>query len=226
MNPACNMLISQLSSEKCEILRPHLQLTCLEAGQLIFRPQERIQFAYFPVTAIIALQMDISDGSSADIAWVGKEGMVGSGVMGGNENFSRARVKFSGFAYKLPLQVFQSELAQDRTFLKIWMAATRQMVLQIAMPSVCSSKHSNEQQIVRWILNTLDKTQGQTLQVTHQEIADMLGIRRESVTLSAGRLSHDGLIEVSRGQLNVLNRAQLQARACECYRIMNPIAQH
>jgi CRP-like cAMP-binding protein len=146
--------------------------------------------------------------------------------MGGNQNFSRARVKFSGFAYKLPLQVFQSELAQDRTFLKIWMAATRQMVLQIAMPSVCSSKHSNEQQIVRWILNTLDKTQGQTLQVTHQEIADMLGIRRESVTLSAGRLSHDGLIEVSRGQLNVLNRAQLQARACECYRIMNPIAQH
>ncbi|WP_233253675.1 Crp/Fnr family transcriptional regulator [Limnohabitans sp. 2KL-1] len=215
-----------MSSEKCEILLPHLQLSCLEAGQLIFRPQELIQFAYFPVTTIIALQIDISDGSSADIAWVGKEGMVGSGVMGSNQNFSRARVKFSGFAYKLPLPIFQSELAQDRAFLKIWMAATRQMILQIAMPSVCSSKHSNEQQIVRWILNTLDKTQGQTLQVTHQEIADVLGIRRESVTLSAGRLSHEGLIEVSRGQLHVLNRPQLQARACECYRIMNPIAKH
>ena len=130
MNPACNVLISQLSSEKCEILLPHLQLSCLEAGQLIFRPQELIQFAYFPVTTIIALQIDISDGSSADIAWVGKEGMVGSGVMGSNQNFSRARVKFSGFAYKLPLQIFQSELAQDRAFLKIWMAATRQMIRQ------------------------------------------------------------------------------------------------
>lgn len=203
-----------------------MQLTCLQAGQLIFRPQELIQFAYFPVTAIIALQIDISDGSSADIAWVGKEGLVGSGVMGGNQNFSRARVKFSGFAYKLPLQVFQSELAQDRAFLRIWMAATRQMILQIAMPSVCSSKHSNEQQIVRWILNTLDKTQGQVLQVTHQEIADVLGIRRESVTLSAGRLSQEGLLEVSRGQLQVLDRVQLQARACECYRIMNPMAPH
>ncbi len=203
-----------------------MQLTCLQAGQLIFRPQELIQFAYFPVTAIIALQIDISDGSSADIAWVGKEGLVGSGVMGGNQNFSRARVKFSGFAYKLPLQVFQSELAQDRAFLRIWMAATRQMILQIAMPSVCSSKHSNEQQIVRWILNTLDKTQGQVLQVTHQEIADVLGIRRESVTLSAGRLSQEGLLEVSRGQLQVLDRVQLQARACECYRIMNPMASH
>jgi CRP-like cAMP-binding protein len=106
------------------------------------------------------------------------------------------------------------------------MAATRQMILQIAMPSVCSSKHSNEQQIVRWILNTLDKTQGQVLQVTHQEIADVLGIRRESVTLSAGRLSQEGLLEVSRGQLQVLDRVQLQARACECYRIMNPMAPH
>ena len=226
MNPACNVLISQLSSEKCEILLPHLQLSCLEAGQLIFRPQELIQFAYFPVTTIIALQIDISDGSSADIAWVGKEGMVGSGVMGSNQNFSRARVKFSGFAYKLPLPIFQSELAQDRAFLKIWMTATRQMILQIAMPTVCSSKHSNEQQIVRWIMNTLDKTEGQSLQITHQEIADILGIRRESVTLAAGKLSQEGLIEVTRGQLRVLDRPLLQSRACDCYRFMNPANAH
>ena len=104
----------------------------------------------------------------------------------------QAHVRFSGFAYKLPLEVFQSELAQDREFLKIWMASTRQMILQIAMPTVCSSKHSNEQQIIRWIMNTLDKTQGHVLQVTHQEIADILGIRRESVTLAAGKLSHEG----------------------------------
>jgi CRP-like cAMP-binding protein len=157
---------------------------------------------------------------------IGKEGMVGSGVMGGNQNFSRARVKFSGFAYKLPLGIFQTELAQDSAFLKIWMAATRQMILQIAMPTVCSGKHSNEEQIVRWIMNTLDKTQGQTLQVTHQEIADILGIRRESVTLAAGKLSHERLIRVTRGQLEVLDRPALAARACECYRVMHPATKH
>jgi CRP-like cAMP-binding protein len=126
----------------------------------------------------------------------------------------------------LPLSVFQSELALDSAFLKIWMATTRQMILQIAMPTVCSSKHSNEQQIIRWIMNTLDKTQGQTLQITHQEIADTLGIRRESVTLTAGKLSHEGLIEVTRGQLQILDRPKLEVRACECYRVMHPAKQH
>jgi CRP-like cAMP-binding protein len=226
LSPASNLMVKQFNDSKYKQLLPSFQLICLEAKQLIFRPHENIQFVYFPVSAIIAMQMDISDGSSADIVLIGKEGMVGSGVMGGNQNFSRARVKFAGFAYKLPLGIFQSELAQDRTFLKIWMAATRQMILQIAMPTVCSSKHSNEQQFIRWLMNTLDKTQGHSLQITHQEIADTLGIRRESVTLAAGKLSHEGLIEIARGQLDVLDRPKLEARACECYRVMHPAAQH
>ncbi len=226
LSPASNLMIKQFNSEKYDRLLPSFQLVCLEADQLIFRPHEAIQFVFFPVSAIIAMQIDISDGSSADIVLIGKEGMVGSGVMGGNQNFSRARVKFAGFAYKLPLSVFQAELAQDSAFLKIWMAATRQMILQIAMPTVCSSKHSNEQQIIRWIMNTLDKTQGLSLQITHQEIADTLGIRRESVTLAAGKLSQEGLIEVTRGHLQVLDRPKLEARACECYRVMHPASQH
>ena len=219
-------MIGQLMPDLYEKLRPSFQLVCLEAEQLIFRPHEVIQYVFFPVSAIIAMQIDISDGSSADIVLIGKEGMVGSGVMGGNQNFSRARVRFAGFAYKLPLSIFQSELAQDSAFLRIWMAATRQMILQIAMPTVCSSKHSNEQQIIRWIMNTLDKTQGNTLQITHQEIADTLGIRRESVTLAAGKLSQEGLIEVTRGQLEVLDRPGLEAKACECYRVMHPAKKH
>ena len=226
LSPANNLMIKKLNQEKYEKLLSYFQLVCLEADQLIFRPYETIQHVFFPVSAIIAMQIDISDGSSVDIVWIGKEGMVGSGVMGGNQNFSRTRVKFAGFAYKLPLNVFLSELAQDSAFLKIWMATTRQMILQIAMPTVCSSKHSNEQQFIRWLMNTLDKTQGHTLQVTHQEIADTLGIRRESVTLAAGKLSQEGLIEVTRGQLQVLDRPKLEAMACECYRVMNPAKQH
>jgi CRP-like cAMP-binding protein len=221
-----NLMVRQLKIEKYEKLLPFFELICLEVDQLIFRPHESIQFVFFPVSAVIGMQIDISDSASADIVLIGKEGMVGSGVMGGNQNFSRARVRIPGFAYKLPLAVFQSELAQDRAFLKIWMASTRQMILQIAMPAVCSSKHSNEQQIIRWIMNTLDKTQGQTLQITHQEIADTLGIRRESVTLAAGKLGHEGLIEVTRGSLHVLDRPKLEARACECYRVMHLANQH
>lgn len=224
--PSSNQMISQLRFEKYKHLEPHFQLTCLEPDQLIFGPNEEIHFVFFPVSAIIAMQIDISDGTSAEIVLIGKEGMVGSGVMGGNQNFSRAKVKFAGIAYKLPLEIFQSELAQDREFLKIWMATTRQMILQIAMPTVCSSKHSNEQQIIRWIMNTLDKTQGQVLQITHQEIADMLGISRESVTLTAGKLSHEGLIEISRGKLTLLDRPQLEARTCDCYRVMHPALKH
>jgi CRP-like cAMP-binding protein len=217
-------MIQQFDVEKYEKLLPHFVLNSLEVGQLVFRPHEIIQHVYFPVSAIISMQIDTSDGFSADIVLVGKEGMVGSGVMGGNQHFSRAQVKFSGLAYKLPVDIFQSELAQDSAFLKIWMATTRQMILQIALPSVCSNRHSNEQQLIRWILNTLDKTQGQVLQITHQEMADILGVRRESVTLTAGKLSHEGLIETSRGRMQVLDRPRLEARACECYKAMNPVA--
>lgn len=224
--PSSNLMLSQLRLEKYKKLEPHLQLICLATDQLIFSPHEAIHFVFFPVSAIISMQIDISDGSCADIVLIGKEGMVGSGVMGGNQNFSRAKVKFPGFAYKLPIEIFQSELAPDPQFLKIWMATTRQMILQIAMPAVCSSKHSNEEQIIRWIMNTLDKTQGLVLNITHQEIADTLGISRESVTLTAGKLSYDGLIEVSRGKLTVLDRPQLASRACECYRVMHPALKH
>ncbi len=223
-SPLSNLMINQLNVEKYEKLLPHFILNSLEVGQLVFRPHEIIRHVYFPVSAIISMQIDTSDGFSADIVLVGKEGMVGSGVMGGNQNFSRAQVKFSGLAYKLPMDIFQSELGNDSAFLKIWMAVTRQMILQIAMPTVCSNRHSNEQQVIRWILNTLDKTQGQVLQITHQEMADILGIRRESVTMTASKLSQEGLIETSRGQMQVLDRPQLQARACECYKAMNPVA--
>ena len=226
VSPRSNSMIKQLNVEKYEKLLKHFVLNSLEVGQLVFRPHEIIQNVYFPITAIISMQIDTSDGFSADIVLVGKEGMVGSGVMGGNQTFSRAQVKFSGLAYKLPVDIFQSELGLDSAFIKIWMAATRQMILQIAMPTVCSSRHSNEQQVIRWILNTLDKTQGQVLQITHQEMADILGIRRESVTMTAGKLSHEGLIEISRGQLQVLDRPQLEARACECYKAMNQVAMH
>ena len=226
LNPRSNLIIKQLSTEKYEKLLSSFQLICLEPDQLIFRPYETIQYVFFPVSAIIAMQIDISDGSSVDIVLIGKEGMVGSGVMGGNQNFSRARVKFGGFAYKLPLSVFLSELAQDGPFLKIWMSTTRQMILQIAMPTICSSKHSVDQQFIRWVMNTLDKTQGHTLQITHQEIADTLGVRRESVTMAAGKLSQEGLIEVTRGQLEVLDRPKLEAMACECYRVMHPAQLH
>ena len=81
-NPTSNLMIKQLDSDKYGKLLPSFQLVCLEAGQLIFRPHEAIQYVYFPVSAIIAMQIDISDGSSADIVLIGREGMVGSGVMG------------------------------------------------------------------------------------------------------------------------------------------------
>ena len=104
-------MINQLNVEKYEKLLPHFVLNSLEVGQLVFRPHEIIRHVYFPVTAIISMQIDTSDGFSADIVLVGKEGMVGSGVMGGNQNFSRAQVKFSGLAYKLPVDIFSPNWA-------------------------------------------------------------------------------------------------------------------
>jgi Crp-like helix-turn-helix domain len=198
-------------------LRPHLELCCLETGRVLFGTHETIRFVYFPVSAVIALKMNLYDGISTDITWVGNEGMVGYGVMNSNQNFNLADVRFPGFAYRLPIDIFQRDLAQNTAFLKIWVAATRQMIFQMALPGICSQRHTNEQQIIRWILTTLDKTTGQVLNITHQDIADVLGMRRESVTLITRKFWSEGLITATRGKIAVRDRAGLESKACTCY---------
>lgn len=217
MLPESNHLLAQLNEEHLNRLRPHLEMCCLEEGRVLFGTHETIRFVYFPVSAVIAFKMNLYDSVSADITWVGKEGMVGYGVMNSNQNFNQAYVRFPGFAYKLPIDIFQNELAHNTAFLQIWVAATRQMIFQIALPSICSQRHTNEQQIIRWILTTLDKTSGQVLKVTHQEIADILCMRRESVTLITRKFWSEGLITATRGKITVRDRPGLESRACTCY---------
>jgi CRP-like cAMP-binding protein len=217
MLPQSNHLLAQLHEEHLDRLRPHLELCCLEAGRTLFGAHETIRFVYFPVSAVIALKMNLYDGISTDITWVGNEGMLGYGVMNSNQNFNQATVRFPGFAYKLPIDIFQQELAQNSAFLQIWVAATRQMIFQIALPSICSQRHTNEQQIIRWILTTLDKTAGQVLSITHQDMADILCMRRESVTLITRKFWSEGLITATRGKIAVRDRPGLEKKACACY---------
>ena len=217
MLPQSNHLLAQLQEAHLDRLRPHLELCCLEAGRVLFGTHETIRFVYFPVSAVIAMKMNLYDGISTDITWVGKEGMIGYGVMNSNQNFNQASVRFPGFAYKLPIDIFQNELAQNSAFLQIWVAATRQMIFQIALPSICSQRHSNEQQVIRWILSTIDKTAGQILNITHQDLADILCMRRESVTLITRKFWSEGLITATRGKIEVRDRAGLEKKACMCY---------
>ena len=163
----------------------------------------------------------MSDGSSGELAVVGNEGVLGTAVlMGGDSTPSRAVVQGAGIGYRLSAEVLKSEFERGGDLHRLLLRYTQALITQIGQTAVCNRHHSVEQQLCRWLLMSLDRLPSNELIMTQELIANMLGVRREGVTASAGRLQSAGLIHYSRGKITVLDRSKLEARACECYTVV------
>ena len=177
--------------------------------------------AYFPTTAIVSLLYISERGSSAEIAVVGNEGVVGIQLfMGGGTSPSRAVVQSAGVGYRLPAQVVREEFARAGLLMKLLLRYTQALIAQMAQTAVCNRHHTVDQQLCRWLLFSLDRRQGSELEVTHELISNLLGVRREGVTEAALALQRAGLISYRRGRISVLDRVGLEARSCECYAVV------
>jgi CRP-like cAMP-binding protein len=171
---------------------------------------------YFPTTAIVSLLYVMENGSSAEIAVVGNEGIVGISLfMGGESTSSRAVVQSAGQGYRLKAQAIKEEFNRAPV-LHLLLRYTQALITQMAQTAVCNRHHSLDQQLRRWLLLSLDRLRGNELVMTQELIANMLGVRREGVTESAVKLQKAGLIRYSRGRITVLDRPGLEGRSCEC----------
>jgi CRP-like cAMP-binding protein len=170
------------------------------------------------VTAIISLHYVTRSGASSEIAGVGPEGMVGIPLfMGGNTTPSSAVVRAEGHAYRLCRRILAAEFRRDGAMQVQLLRYTQVLMMQMCQTAACNRHHSIEQQLSRWLLWHLDRLPEQELQMTQELVADLLGVRRESITDAARHLQELGFIQYRRGHISVLNRNGLQSTACECY---------
>jgi CRP-like cAMP-binding protein len=163
----------------------------------------------------------LEDGASAEIGVVGNEGIVGISLfMGGDTTPSRAVVRSAGHAYRLQVGLLQQEFNLAGAAMRLLLRYTQSLITQMTQTAVCNRHHSVEQQLCRALLLSLDRMAGESLTMTQELIARILGVRREGVTEAAGKLQRAGLIRYSRGHIDVLDRAGLEDTVCECYGVV------
>ena len=190
-------------------------------GEALYESGGRLHHVYFPTTSIVSLLYVLADGASAEIAVVGNEGILGISLfMGGETTPSRAVVQSAGYGYRLKAQLLKQEFNRAGPVLHLLLRYTQALITQMAQTAVCNRHHSVEQQLCRWLLLSLDRLSSNSLTMTQELIANMLGVRREGVTEAAGNLQRSGLIRYSRGRIEVLDRPGLEKAVCECYAVV------
>jgi len=216
-----NLLLAALDPRELQRWEDDLVPCELQLGQVLYESGVTMSHVYFPTTAIVSLLYVMEDGSSAEIAVVGNEGLVGVSLfMGGGSTPSRAVVQSAGAGYRLGAAVLQKDFLRSEPMMNLLLRYTQALITQMAQTAVCNRHHSLDQQLCRWLLLSLDRLAGDELQMTQELIANMLGVRRGGVTDAAMKLQDAGLIRYSRGRIQVLDRSGLEQRSCECYAVV------
>ncbi len=216
-----NHLLAAFPSAEYDRLSADLEWVAMPLGEVLSESGGRMQHVYFPTTCIVSLLYVLLDGSSAEIGVVGNEGIVGISLfMGGDTTPSRAVVRSAGHGYRLSAPLLQAEFNRGGASMRLLLRYTQSLMTQMTQTAVCNRHHSVEQQLCRALLLSLDRMPGNSLTMTQELIASMLGVRREGVTEAAGKLQRAGLIRYSRGHIDVLDRAGLERTVCECYGVV------
>jgi CRP-like cAMP-binding protein len=217
-DPRRNQLLAALPQSEWARWLPQLESVDMPLGKVLYESGTDSTHVYFPTSSIISLLYVTENGSSAELAVVGHEGVVGISLfMGGLSTTNRAVVQSAGKAFRLRADLMLQEFNRAGPVLHLLLRYTQALLTQMAQTAVCNRHHSLDQQLCRWLLLSLDRLQSNKLVVMQELIANMLGVRREGVSDAAGQLQKAGLIRYQRGHITVLDRPGLEARSCECY---------
>jgi CRP-like cAMP-binding protein len=200
---------------------PLLESVDMRLGEVLYESGGPEHHLYFPTTAIVSLLYVLENGSSAEIAVVGSEGVVGISLfMGGESTTSRAVVQSAGQGYRLRASFMKEAFHRSPPVMHLLLRYTQALITQMAQTAVCNRHHALDQQLCRWLLLSLDRLKGNGLVMTQELIANMLGVRRVGVTEAALKLQKAGLIRYVRGHITVLDRRGIGQRVCECYLVV------
>ena len=217
--PGRNRLLELLPEETRERIRARMRHVRLEHGKVLFEPGEPVTHATFPLSGVVSVVVELEKGGVVEVGTVGNEGMAGLTIFLGSEMTRRkAFMQVEGEGLMLPADALREETANGGPLDDILRRYALGYLHQVGQTAACNRAHDVEQRLCRWILMCHDKISSNTLDLTQQFLAEMLGVRRASVTVAASRLQKAGLIRYRRGQIEVLDRARLESTACECYR--------
>ena len=216
-----NKLLAALPVAEWKRVQPYLSSFEAPAGKTLCEPESALDYVYFPTTAIISLLHVAADGASTEIATIGNEDLVGVTVfLGGGRIANRVVVQIKGQIYRLKSELLKEEFNRAGAMQDLLLRYTHALMRQISQTAVCNRRHSIDQQFCRWLLLSLDRLASDELTMTHEQLANTLGVRREGITEAARKLQNAGLITYHRGRITVIDRLGLEALCCECYRVV------
>lgn len=218
---ARNHLLDAIGEHHAQRLLAQMELVPLPIGKVLQEPGVVARHAYFPTTCVVSLLCGMENGSSAEIAMIGNEGLVGiNSVISGDSAPNQAVVQSTGYAYRIRANVLREEFQTNPELQTLLLKYTQALMTQMAQTAVCNRHHTLDQQLCRWFLNCLDRLPSNELVITQEFIAHMLGVRREGVTGAAGKLQKLGIINYRRGRITITDREGLEKHSCECYDIV------
>lgn len=216
-----NRLLFTLSVHEQKRLLPNLELVTFARGEVICESGGHLNYAYFPTTSVVSFLYTMLDGATAEMGLVGNDGMVGiTLILGGETTSNRAVVQIAGDAFRMRANSLTREFARGGAFQHSLLSYTQALIAQISQTAVCNRLHPMVERLSRWLLLCHDRVESDELLLTQEFIGNMLGGRRESVTVAAGQLQDAGLIRYTRGHIRIIDRKRLEASACECYQVV------
>jgi CRP-like cAMP-binding protein len=215
-----NLLLDALPADESERLMRALRPVFLDIKTVLFEPGQEIDSVEFPRNCVVSLVTPLHDGAIAEVATVGNEGIVGVPLVLGGSLAVRAVCSVAGWADRMAASTFLHEVERDGPLRQLVDDYVQALFGQISQAAACNRLHSNEERLSRWLLMSHDRVGTDEFAITHEFLARMLGSRRATVTLSAGILQSAGLIRYHRGQVTIVDRAGLEAVACECYGVI------
>jgi CRP-like cAMP-binding protein len=216
--PILNRLLAALPPKEYQRLRPHLEPATLTLKQVLYREGASAESVWFPQQGMISLVSVLESGRAIEIGIVGSEGMVGTATFMGGQAPCEAMVQLAGSALRMKAGVLSREFKRGGALQDLLLHYAQALYVQVSQTAACNGSHKLDQRLARWLLMTHDRAGADSIELTQEFIAMMLGVERSGVTLASITLQDAGLVKYSRGKITILNRKKLESASCECYR--------
>jgi CRP-like cAMP-binding protein len=219
--PAVNRLLAALPDAEYQRLVPHLKHVQLSLKQVVHEVGEPIEYVYFPHRSIVSLLLTMDDGSMVEAGVVGNDGVTGiPAALGDNIATTTGTVQVADSAMRMKASLLKTEFQQGGSLQSLLLRYMQALYAQVSQGAACNRLHRLDERLARWLLIICDRVQSNELPMTQEFMSQMLGVRRAGVTEAANSLQQAGLIRYTRGKITILNRQELEAASCECYKII------
>src|SRR5215213_2249307 len=217
-----NRILAALPYEDFTNVRRHLDSVHFKQGEVVYLTGDKIQYVYFPVDGLFSLVSNTEDGSTAEIAMVGKEGMIGHPViLKDGKTHYEVSVQIATDALRIRAEILEEEFRKGGALQEFVLRYLNLLIGQVSQLSICNRFHIMGKALSRWLLIAQDLVNSDSLNLTQESISHALGVPRTGVTMAAVNLQRACLIRYSRGKIVILDRTRLEANSCECYRIIH-----